>query len=354
MIYNIKNPAGEIIADSTFPICAKCVESTNKGCSSKIKCSRDGKFRRIGSAQISDGQVFLCSSLDDDLNSSRVFKARLDAYGTTVHYTQQVKDTLYQPFDKQLKRLTHNLTSLNAHCMQELFALVPQETLVQNIEQQLKFIKDVLKASPQEAAKAFLRIAKNNLAMKLEFVAIHYLNDKTQPPICKDHSIRKVVLNVLHTFFQDFSDHNVYVKVDDSDLRAFIDYDTFHVAVYDVIDNATKYIMPHSTLAVRFSTDGNFVKVTFEMLSIPIMPHEIVCIGNEGFSGSIAQKLSLAGSGMGMFRTRKLLNIIGGDISIEPNFAPLKRTNHNGIDYEYNRFSLIMKIPPEKKSKRYR
>ncbi|MEW6076562.1 MAG: hypothetical protein AB1724_01990 [Thermodesulfobacteriota bacterium] len=241
-------------------------------------------------------------------------------------------------FNQQMKRLLHNLTSLNAHCIQEIFDLVSQDTLTKNISQQLKTVQNVLKASPQKAARTILRIAKNNLAMKSEFVAMRYLEDASPHPQLRVHQIQKVVLNVLHAFFQDFTDHSVRVYVNDSPFTVLLDYDTFHVALYHVFDNATKYIMPNSELIVSFEAKDGRVKVVLDMLSLPISPQELARLGEEGFSGSLAIRLQLAGHGLGMFRTKRLLTVNRGLLNVQPNISPSKVIKHNGITYEYNRF----------------
>lgn len=262
----------------------------------------------------------------------------MDAFCSSISFTLDTKSELSAAYNQQLNRVTHNLTSLNAHCIQELFALAPQDILTRNISQQIAVIQDVMRASPLEAAKTFLRIAKNNLAMKLEFVAMRYMDESVPRPAPKEHQIKKVVLNVLHAFFQDFNERNVRVVVEDSDATVVLDYDTFHVALYHVFDNATKYIMPRSILQVKFTPATDKVNVVLEMMSLSLPADEVHRIGEEGFSGNMARHLQLAGHGMGMFRTKRLLRANDGELIIRPNLDASKRVTHNGIDYEPNQF----------------
>lgn len=339
----LKGSDGNEVASTVIPQCAACFSSLcAKVTKAKHKCTADGRNRRLGSMSSECGSVYLCSPLADDLNSSRVFNSRLLAYLEVIGSVQTIKTDVAAGYNQKLDRLMHNLTSLNAHCIQELFDFVSQDALTMNIGQQIKFVQDAMKASPPKAAKTFLRIAKNNLAMKSEFVAMRFFDTSAPHPKLREHAIRKVVLNVLHAFFQDFNDHGVRVTVGESAATAMLDYDTFHVAIYHIIDNATKYIMPHSEMNVRFAVVAERVKVDFDMLSLPIPDDEAERIGEEGFSGSIAKSLQLSGHGMGMFRTKRLLAANNGEMTIEANLDPNKATSHNGIEYQQNVFSVAI------------
>jgi hypothetical protein len=349
MKYLVIGPKGEEVARRVLPDCSTCFSSLLGGTTAMMKCPADRKNRRVGVIASEAGKVCLCSSIGDDLNSSRVFRARLHAFGTTIPFVQETKADLAASYNQQLNRVTHNLTSLNAHCIQELFALVPQDTLTMNITQQIKVIQDAMKASPLEAAKTFLRIAKNNRAMKLEFVAMRFLDDSAPRPVFREHQIQKVVLNVLHAFFQDFNERGVHVTVEDSDTFVMLDYDTFHVALYHIIDNATKYVMPRSRVTIRFASEQTRVNVVFEMLSLAIPAEEVGRIGEEGFSGSTAKHLQLAGHGMGMFRTRRLMKANDGELIIKANVDPSRRATYDGIEYEQNQFVVCLSLSPKRR-----
>lgn len=350
MKFLIKGPNGEVVAKRVVTECATCFASLPRGGTTKCRCPAFGKVRRFGVVMSTAGTTCLCSPAENDVNSVRVFRARLEAYTTVTPFVQGIRADLLASYNQQLNRVTHNLTSLNAHCIQELFALVPQETLTKNIWQQMNVVKEAMRASPDEAAKTFLRIAKNNLAMKLEFVAMRYVDEAAPHPAFREHPIQKVVLNVLHAFFQDFNDHGVHVKVEDCDAYVSLDYDTFHVALYHIMDNATKYVMPKSTVTVRFALESGRVHVLFEMMSLAIAKQEVHRIGEEWFSGDMAKHLQLAGHGMGMFRTKRLLRANNGYLSVRCNIDPAKATRHNGIEYEQNEFLVSVTASQQRRT----
>ncbi len=350
MKYQVYGLGDVIIASNTLLKCEDCINSIQSGDSSKIKCSVDKKLRKFGVLKSNVGGVFLCSYQNNDLASSRVFRARLDAFLTMINYIKDIQSDILTSYSKQLNHVIHNLKSLNAHCIQEFFDFIPQENLTKEIADQIKLLKYEMKSYPDNAARTFLRIAKNNLAMKLEFAALFYLDEHAPYPKMQEHNIRKVILNVLHVFFQDFSEKDVQVTVEKSEFYSLLDYETFHVAIYPIIDNATKYVMPKSVVTVKFIAIQKRLIIVFDMMSIPILPEEVSRIGDEGFSGYVAKQLQLSGNGIGMFRTKRLLHVNSGKLEIKNNVTPSRRTTYNGFQYEHNQFIVNMTLSPKSRT----
>jgi signal transduction histidine kinase len=348
MRYRFLDNAGRRIAHNLTDDCGYCF-ACEDGSTIKRKCPVDGTVRRLGSIKTTLGEVSLCSPLRDHIKSRSFFQSQINAFASTLASVVPARDALAEAVGKTERRLLHNLTSLNAHCIQELYALVPQEVLTKDIHQQFAIIREIISSDLQKAAKTILRIAKHNLAMKSEFAAMRYLDGtSTIPsPKVKSHPIRKVVLNVLHAFFPDFNDIGVRVIVEECDENVQLDYDTFHVAVYHIIDNATKYIRADSDLTVSFEDKVSSIHVVFDMQSLPIPAHERRRIGEEGFSGELARSLDLAGHGLGMFRTKRLIALNGGKLIVKPNVMPSRTVSLNGIDYEENQFILTLQKPPK-------
>jgi signal transduction histidine kinase len=330
---------GEILSNKLAP-CEICFGELSLSSTIKRKCSIDSVQRRLGMTRTESGVVRMCSPNENDINSSRVFRSRLEAYSSIIVPFITAKKDVAAAYNQKLKRLTHNLTSLNAHCIQEVFDLISQDTLTKNVDQQIQLIQDTMRKFPVKTAQMILRIAKNNLAMKSEFIAIRYFDETTPAPALRSHPIRKVVLNVLHAFFQDFTDKGVRVIVRDSIVMAQLDYDTFHVALYHVLDNATKYVKTNSKVEISFDTSEGHINVILDMISFAIPINEQARIGEEGFSGTIAVERGLSGHGLGVFRTKRLLSVNNAELIIRPNIDPARALKDKGIDYQNNQFIL--------------
>ena len=90
----------------------------------------------------------------------------------------------------------------------------------------------------------FLRIAKHNIHMKTEFSIYKKLDRLDATFEFSLNPIRKVILNVLHTFFADFTNKNIYVYVSEFNGRVKIAI-TLDTAVI-LTDNAVFPFATHS------------------------------------------------------------------------------------------------------------
>ena len=187
----------------------------------------------------------------------------------------------------------------------------------------------------------FLRIAKHNIHMKSEFSIYRKLDrDDNADLEFKSYPIRIVVLNVLHTFFGDFTSKNVYVKVSDYFGKVFIDYETIQVALYHLIENSSKYTKTDSTIFIDFFEEYNDVIVSMEMVSLHIPVNEREKIFKEGVSGVSAKKLGKSGDGIGMWRIKQMIELNKG--SIEVNCGE-EIENFRGVDFSKNTFKFRLK-----------
>ena len=351
MKYKLSNNKNEVIANSLDAVCNECFLIARSSSSSvKHKCPVQRVLCRIGFAESVGKSVFLCSSAKDDLNSTKSFNAKSNAFLVVVNHLEDTYNTINETLNKRTRRLIHNLISINAHSMQEIYDFVPQEVMSKNINHQLRDIQNAIKGQLSSASKLFLRMAKNNLKMKTEFSVFKNIHDTNKSPVFGRHEVRKVVLNVLHTFFTDFTDNNVVINVQDCSLSTTFDYETLSVAIFDIADNATKYIMPDSSFDVYFENIDGELNIVFEMFSFPIKPEEVDRLCEEGFSGELCSKLGSAGDGIGMFRTKRLLELNKAVISVESNINPRVATSKAGFEYELNRFRITLSTCKQRKA----
>lgn len=320
----------EIYTDFTSE-CYNCIVA-----SKKITCEVDNKIKRIGFKDESNGSIFSCTNSIDLIKSSKSFKNEQEILIKGIEEIEKKKLLI----KVETNRLIHNLTKTNAHNIQELYAVVPQEILTQNLSQQLKAISEIITENPEKSARMFLRIAKNNATIKTEFSVFNKVfgNDSTIKK--RKHKIRKVVLNLYHNFFLEFKDNNVSVTFEDNDDYIYIDYESMHVVLYHLFDNATKYVLKGSQIFIRFSNTQEYYSILMEMKSIRIKDNEISKIFQEGYSGEIARRINKQGHGLGLGQISRILKIVNGKMLIKHNTDSRISTKINGIWYDNNVFEI--------------
>lgn len=311
----------------------------------KVK-SQSGKFMngktRAGRLANDEYVVIAFSNSKEHLKSSRVFKTELTCILNSTNIIANIIEESEKENNKSTSRLIHNLTSLNAHNIQEFYSLVPQENVSRKMGKQISYVKSIVEEEPEEAAIAMLKMAKNNAAMKVEFSVFKKLFDLDPDLRATNHNIHKVLMNVFYLFFPDFTDKSVKVRVGDSDnvYMAYFDYESIHVALYHMIENAAKYIKPNTSFVVGIEKNIGKTEIIFDMVSTQITQEEINIIFEEGISGELARQTGKSGDGIGLSRAKKILELNGGSLSVKPYYYTAEVTM--GVTFQRNVFTMTL------------
>lgn len=315
--FSIITSTNELVCDNLVTECKECFQQCNSLGRQVLNCPKYGGERRQGKISNTKGIIFLC----DKTKTTKLFRDKLEALSYAI-YDLQIPRKQFELEAKQIEqqrvnRLIHNLTSLNAHNIQEIDDFIPQELLASNYKDLLNFLQEQIANDSKSAAYMFLRIAKHNVHMKSEFSIynkLDRLNAELKPTL---NPIRKVILNVLHTFFIDFNNQNIYVYVSDFKGRVKIDYESIQVALYHLIENATKYTMSNTKVEITFDERAYEVDVNFKMTSLYLDDEEVEKIFSEGYSGKVAKECKLNGDGIGMWQINRMLALNNGSVKFK-------------------------------------
>lgn len=300
-----------------------------------------GRKLRVGIIKTSNGTVFALSKSKDAIKSSRAFVSKIKLASDSLEFIGEIQNEIQKKINSDTARLLHNLTSLNAHNIQEIYSLVPQESLANKVDGHVGIVEEIVKSNARLCALTLLRIAKNNAAIKTEFSVFKRLFNSSPQLQERTHVFHKVLMNILYLFFSEFTDKSVNVKVQSSKLSGYFDYESMHVALYHIIENSVKYVLPKSDVSIGIKEDGAFLKISFDMISTQIKEGEVTKIFEEGFSGSIPDRTGKAGTGIGMSRVSRIVSLNGGKASV--NIFPETLREHMGIPYQRNEFIISVR-----------
>lgn len=340
--FSVRDKFGCIISDNLEKECINCFDECKSTGQVISECPKYGLSRRQGKIINGKGITFLCC---DKTKTTKLFRGKLEglsyAFYDLLISKKEIEDEIKKTEQLKVNRLVHNLTSINAHNIQEIYDLIPQDLLTSNWKTQFDYIESELKKNPKKAAMMFLRIAKHNIHMKSEFSIYRKLDRKDSVELeIKLWSIRNVLLNVLHTFFADFTNNRIYIQLNDFFSMVKFDYETIQVAFYHLIENSSKYALPNSSIVIDFQELEYKVILSLEMSSLYIHTAERDKIFLEGISGSLAKSLGKSGDGIGMWRIRQMLELNDGEFEVV--FGD-DIENIRGIPYAKNIFYLIFR-----------
>lgn len=283
-------------------------------CSSAV-FTIDGKKTRL-IHKISGEYSALAASTDADrINSKRLIDSDINA----ILAAASTIDSTLRNSEARTRRLLHNLKSLTAKTSQEIFDIARQDQLVASPKEGVKYLSSEIQSNIEGTARALLEILKHQAAQKAEYTAFDRLSGNLDPRYVEQHSIHRVLMNVFYLFFGEFLSNKVRAVVDKMSLQAKFDYDSIHVCIYYLVENAAKYVRSNSDLRVSATLNNyGFVDIRFSMESLFIEPNETERIFEEGYSGLSATDLELSGSGIGLYLARAMARLNGGTLTVIP------------------------------------
>ena len=330
------NKIGAVVHTNLSPeeiVVAKSCLVENETFVKKSKKFRHGKL--VGE----HGFTYILTDDQAIVDRPRYFKEILRAHSALLHTVPAIRSQMSNGAAIDARRLLHNLPELNGKNIQEMFLLVPEDEL-RKTSRQKELIRKKIQENPNQVSEAFLRIIKNNAAIRNEFSVFKKLQE-TRPKIVKQkHNARRALSNILYIFYQDFNDCDVRVLMGESETTLLFDYETIQVAMYHLFDNATKYILPHSDLKIDFLTNEESFIIRIDMISMRILPEEFEKIYSEGFSGHYPRQTGKNGKGIGMSMINRLLPLNGAKLVVIPSVDKTKSVNLDGVEYENNIFEI--------------
>lgn len=306
--------------------------------SENIVVSIDGTKIRHGKVKNPLGTVYLISGNQKLGKSSRIFLEKQSIWVMFLWDILELRKNIFKDYN-------HDMPTIHGHNIQEIFALIPQADFQKEktAQSQINFIKNIVETSPEKTARTLLKVIKNNSSISNEFTILGSMYSEKDIKQIETHKIYKVLHNILVNFFVDFKDIRVFIDIQETDSDVDIDYITFNGAMIPFFENAVKYVLPDEEMKIFFTTIDNQIVINIRMTSIQIKGGERDKIFQEGFSGEEAKKNKKSGNGLGLFRTKILLQLSNARIEVIPNFEPLGRKFINGVQYEVNLFKIYVR-----------
>lgn len=341
----IVNHTGSVLCNTLpYDDCEACIAANCPDGYAHITCHHNNMSKRIGTVSTKSGTVKCC---DGSSTTTRNFKNIINEIAGCVAELNRTRNEVQEEIKKQttrrIERLIHNLRNNNAHSIQNMQTFVPEEMSRIKVRHLYDIIARQIDHNRHEAVMTFLRMLKHIAEYKAELTVYDILNGSNSKTDIKPYKAYDLVKVVFHEFNADFKEKNIYVDIGKSYDEILIDYDTFKVALYYLFENAVKYTRPDSTIRFEFIRQPDTLTINMHMTSILVSPDELGSIFQEGYSGEMALRLHKEGSGIGLYRARKLFDLNSATITFEAGTAI--RSEIDGIQYTANLISVTVPTP---------
>lgn len=323
---------------NTFPIhlngtLKKILINSNE----KLKITIDGNHidATFGYRRSNYGTLYILTTVEKYVRKLKLFNKFIGTNLILLEVIPMIRKDILQKHNSQTEELIHNLTSLNTYNIQDIHSLIPESLLSKNINEQQKTVKHIIHEKPNVTADTLLRIIKNNLSMKIEF-SVFEKTHQQYPSVQKmEHDVRSLIVSILKIFMQEFDDKKIVLSLAASEKSIYIDYESFAVSLYFILENAVKYCLRGSYLFIRFQEEQKCFSIIFDMMSLRIEDDEIEQICTFGYRAPNAASVNKKGKGIGMYRVLKTLKLNDAHLEIIPRVSN-KTKNIRDIVYENN------------------
>lgn len=339
------NSSGDIFCDTLQyrKECMLCItENTGTIGHTSVTCPKDRTKRFIGRMIVNHGSVYACG---EGYGKKTLFIQDLDSLSaslTTLSKTKkEVEKYLNEESVTRIRRVLHNIRSINAHSLQEIRTLIPAYVIKHHKEKSISEFEYFIEHNIAQTASSLFGISKDLYEIKAEFSVYDKLVKGDIALSKRPYNIRDVIMTVLYPFFEDFKQKNVVVNVEKNYESVPVDFESFQVALYHIIENASKYVQNNSKANIIFKKEQDSQIIEFNMHSLFIDKDEEELIFQEGYSGRSAQKSKLRGEGIGMYRARKLIELNGGALIVK---AGTIDSTQNGQEYALNTFVITLPL----------
>jgi len=140
-------------------------------------------------------------------------------------------------------------------------------------------------------------------------------------PRMRSTDVPALVEGVVRRHAAQFPDHQVAVSSQCQSCQAPADRELLDLALTQLLDNAFKYSIPGSPVAVGIGVEEEFVTVRVRNEGSSIAPHEQERIFERYYRGSDARKL-ISGAGLGLYVARKIALAHGGSLTLDKSTCP--------------------------------
>lgn len=331
--YEIRNTADKILAGD-IENCPVLNLFTGKECEN----IQVGKNRNVY-RKVSDGSVRIVITDDDAIcRSNRQRELMINVYLSLLPSFKEIERRNRQYFDWILGRFTHNLIKIQSSLKSQLQRLASDSAKAQSNYSSFKNeVERRIKGNTSSAAEDLCQVSNRLVDLDAQITGLRVISGLAEKikPSYVNANINTLLSRLTHPFAKDFSKLNVTIvnkvpndTADKNKIR--IDWQLFNFAMWHFFDNATKYTHPNSEIVFTASLQEKDIKtLRCEMLSLKIEKEESDKIYMEKYRGVNAKKIQ--GEGIGMFMTKKALNLMKATIEVQPDHSTC--IDHNGSVY---------------------
>ncbi len=230
--------------------------------------------------------------------------------------------------DDEIGQLAMSFNNM-AHSLSELESM--RRSFIANVSHELKtpmtsiagFIDGILDGTiERDQERHYLRIVSDEVKrlsrlvrsmLNLSRIEAGELKVQTTP-----FNILEIICETVFSFEQSIEQKNLDIRGLDTDkVMVDADPDLIHQVVYNLVDNAVKFVNNGGYLEFSFNVDGNRTFVGIRNSGEGLSKEEIPRVFDRFYKTDRSRGIDKNGVGLGLYLVRSIINLHGGDIIVK-------------------------------------
>ncbi len=294
--------------------------------SSSARMLLDFLFEMTGMFLISAAAVLLLAFICIYFLTSRMVKPLRNMVAATNAFSKgDFSVRVPVESDDEIGRLSASINNM-ASSLADLE--MSSRSFTANVSHELKtpmttiggFIDGILDGTiPEEKHRQYLRIVSDEVKRLSRLVramlGIAQIEAGERQIIAKQFDIHETVLQTLFAFEQRIEAKNLEIRGLDVDkIIVEADEDLIHQVIYNLVDNAVKFVNQDGYIEFRFNGDGRMVYVAVRNSGDGIPENELNRLFDRFYKTDRSRSLDKSGVGLGLYIVRTVIGLHGGEI----------------------------------------
>lgn len=306
-----------------------------------LEVGRSAKWRHNGveyvvyTDELEDVRSVIVVEGDKDLSKSpRLRKSLLPALANIFH--DAVKANVARAND-----YTHSVNTLHGKMKQKIEGYAePTEFYGETYADVRERIKSKIASDLNSASDTIIYLSKRVADMGAHLRGFEVAEAQEEIDL-NDFTPTRLKAALLSSFsaIQDemYGDMWIKLKVNiPNDVRVNVDRELLNLVLYNIFDNTRKYILIDSEIHAGWNEESR--ELAISMTSLAVNQAECNKIFQKGYRGEHARVRGDDGKGLGLFVVKRVMELMGGNVSFD--YRPDKDQRYNGELYRENYFRL--------------
>jgi len=308
-----------------------------------IENFQDGEFRNIYRKSDS-GSVRIIVKKDAPLfQGSKMAKRSCAVYISLIPKLKQIEHGQRQHFDSIMRRFAHNLVKFQTRFKGNFNRLISDSARSRPYNEFREEVKQRIESNTSVAADDVCQMSHRAVDLDAQIDTLRIISgytDSSMPDTKINVDLQRTMYRIINPFIDEFKKKNIKINLDidqakSTKERVMIAPGLFNAAIWQLLDNASKYILEGTDVNISALLTSSPKVLEFEMISVCIDDDELEKIFYERYKGRHAG--NKAEAGIGLFIVRKALCLMNAKI-IAKNQEFIKESD--GFKYCKNKFII--------------